>query len=366
MLSKIALPLVGLSCLAVVSAAPFSFDNNPLGNHFPTPSAGELAAIETQALGSIPSGNPPPPPPKADTLTSLRLIAFNELWEVAYFKQVLDHIESRDPGFWDDSQDMQFIQNTVAANFAQEEIHAINANNALAKFDPAGPVLPCQYNFPVSNLKEAIALAATFTDVVMGTLQDVAKRLGDDGDTSFIPGIASVIGQEGEQEGAYRIFQHKLATSSPFLTTSKRDFAFSALIQNFIVPGSCPNLDTIDLKVYGTLTVDTTNIQPQTQDIDFSFEIPKTGLAPEWKSDCSGLELVYINQLNAPRVAKVKNLDIDLHGRKVKITANFPYDPATFGNGLTIVAVTLATGDLTTVDGVANATVFGPGFIEVN
>jgi hypothetical protein len=366
MLSKISLPLIGLSCLAVVSAAPFSFDNNPLGNHFPTPSAGELAAIQTQAHGSIPSGNPPPPPPKADTLTSLRLIAFNELFEVSYFKQLLDLIESKAPGFWDDSQDMQFIQDTVTAVLAQEELHTINANNALAKFDPAGPVLPCQYNFPVNNLKDAIALASTFTDVVLGTLGDVATLLGVDGDAGLIRGIASVIGQEGEQNGFYRIFQNKIPSALPFLTGGTRDFAFSALNQNFIVPGSCPNFNTINLKVFGTLTVDTKNIQPQNQDLDFSFDIPKTGLAPEWKSDCSGLELVFINQQNAPLVAQVKKLDIDLHGGKVKITANFPFDPANFGNGLTLAAVVLASGDLTTVSGVSKATVFGPGLIELN
>jgi hypothetical protein len=367
MISKISLPLIGLSCLAVVSAAPFSFNNNPLGNHFPTPSAGELAAIETQAHGSIPSGNPPPPaPPKADTLTSLRLIAFNELFEVSYFQQLLQLIESHAHGFWDDSKDMKFIQDTITAVLAQEELHAINANNALAKFDPAGPVLPCQYNFPVNNLEDAIALASTFTDVVLGTLGDVATLLGVDGDAGLIRGIASVIGQEGEQNGFYRIFQNKIPSALPFLTSSTRDFAFSALNQNFIVPGSCPNFNTINLKVFGTLTVDTTDIKPQNQDIDFSFDIPKTGLAPEWKPDCSGLELVFINQQNAPLVAKVNKVDVDLHGGKVKITADFPFDPATFGNGLTLAAVVLASGDLTTVTGVAKATVFGPGLIEVN
>jgi hypothetical protein len=367
MLSKISLPLIGLSCLSIVSAAPFSFNNNPLGNHFPTPSAGELAAIQTQAHGSIPSGNPPPPaPPKADTLTSLRLIAFNELFEVSYFQQLLQLIESKANGFWDDSKDMKFIQDTITAVLAQEELHAINANNALAKFDPAGPVLPCQYNFPVKNLEEAIALASTFTDVVLGTLGDVATLLGADGDAGLIRGVASVIGQEGEQNGFYRIFQNKIPSALPFLTSGTRDFAFSALNQNFIVPGSCPNFNTINLKVFGTLTVDTKDIKPQNQDIDFSFDIPKTGLAPEWKPDCSGLELVFINQQNAPLVAKVKKVDVDLHGGKVKITADFPFDQANFGNGLTLAAVVLASGDLTTVTGVAKATVFGPGLIEVN
>jgi hypothetical protein len=189
-----------------------------------------------------------------------------------------------------------------------------------------------------------------------------------DGDAGLIRGVASVIGQEGEQNGFYRQFQNKIPSALPFLTASTRDFAFSALNQNFIVPGSCPNFNTINLKVFGTLTVETDpkDIKPQSETIDFSFEIPKTGLAPEWKSDLSGLELVYINQQNAPTIAKLQKVDIDTHAGKVTLSALFPFDAATFGNGLTLAAVALASGDLTTVDGVAAATQFGPGLIEIN
>jgi hypothetical protein len=370
MLSKIAAAsLFGLSCLAVVSAAPFSFGNNPLGNNFPTPAASQLAAIETQAHGSLPAGNAPPPTPQADTLTSLRLIAFNELFEVSYFTTLLGLIKSKAPGFWDDSRDMNFLIEALTAVQAQEELHAINANNALAKFDKNGPVQPCLYNFPVTNLDDAIALASTFTDVVLGTLQDVATLMGTDGDAGLIRGVASVIGQEGEQNGFYRQLQNKIPSALPFLTASTRDFAFSALNQNFIVPGSCPNFNTINLKVFGVLTIETRagDIKPQPETIDFSFQIPKSGLDPAWKSDCSGLELVYINQQNAPVVAQLKNVDVDTKAGKVTFSALFPFDAATFGNGLTLAAVVNPSGaDLTTVDGVAAATQFGPGLIEIN
>jgi hypothetical protein len=370
MFSKISLPVIGLSCLALVSAAPtFSFNNNPLGNNFPTPAANQLAAIETQAHGSIPSANPKAaaaPPPKADTLTSLRLIAFNELFEVSFFFQLLQNIKNNVPGFVDHSYDMNAITDAVTAVLAQEELHAINANNALKKFDPAGPVLPCQYNFPVTNLHDALALASTFTDVVLGTLQDVATLMGTDGDAGLIRGIASVVGQEGEQNGFYRSQLKKIPSALPFLTASTRDFAFSALNQNFVVPGSCPNFNTINLKVFGTLTVDTTNIQPQNQDIDFSFAIPQGGVPQTWGNNCDNLELVFINQQNAPIIAQVKDFNVDTHANKVTVTANFPFDAATFGNGLTLAAIVLASGDLTTVDGVAAATQFGPGLIEIN
>jgi len=370
MLSKFAsASLIGLSCLAVVSAAPtFSFGNNPLGNNFPTPATAQIAAIETQAHGSLPSGGPPPPhAPSADTLTSLRLIAFNELFEVAFFTELLDLIQNKAPGFWDDSKDMNFIIDALTAVQAQEELHALNANGALTKFDTKnGPVLPCTYNFPVNNLDDAIALASKFTDVVLGTLQDVATLMGTDGDAGLIRGIASVIGQEGEQNGFYRIFQNKIPSALPFLSASTRDFAFSALNQNFVVPGTCGNLGSIDLQIFSPLTIETSEIDAKVQPITFSFDIPKTGLAPEWKSDCSGLSLVYINQQNAPVAEQISKADVDLKAGKVTFTVNFPFDAATFGNGLTIAAVAPSSADLSTADSVAAATVFGPGLIEIN
>ncbi len=47
-------------------------------------------------------------------------------------------------------------------------------------------------------------------------------------------------------------------------------------------------------------------------------------------------------------------------------TAPFPFNGTTFGQGLTIAVVALSSGTLTNVDGVANATLFGPGLIEIN
>jgi len=50
----------------------------------------------------------------------------------------------------------------------------------------------------------------------------------------------------------------------------------------------------------------------------------------------------------------------------VSFTASFPFNEATFGNGLTIAAVTNTTGPFTGADDVAKVTVFGPGLIEIN
>jgi hypothetical protein len=148
------------------------------------------------------------------------------------------------------------------------------------------------------------------------------------------------------------------AESVPWL----REFAFSAL-QSFVIPGSCPNINTIDLQIFEPLNV-LSNVEPKVQDVKFSFAIPANANTASWKSDYSGLSVVYINQQNTPIVQALQNIDV--MDTTVTFTATFPFDEATFGNGLTIAAVTNSTGPFASVDDVAKATVFGPGLIEVN
>lgn len=179
--------LLGFSCLSIVSAAPFSYGNNPLGNGFPTvanPSS-QLTAIEQAAQGSLPNGGAPPTP-KDNTVTSLRLIAFNELFEVAFFTELIANITNNVPGYtFSTDHSKQSALKTLTAIQAQEELHELNANGAVTKFGGKGPIQPCKYNFPVTTYKDAIALASTFTDVVLGTLQDVQSLLGT-GKPSYI------------------------------------------------------------------------------------------------------------------------------------------------------------------------------------
>ncbi|KAF4628894.1 hypothetical protein G7Y89_g9257 [Cudoniella acicularis] len=365
--------LIGLSCLSTLaSAAPFSYGGNPLGNNFPTPNADQIKAIETTAHGSLPippaATGAPAPSLKNDTITSLQLIAFNELFEVAFFTDLLKNITTNMSGYTiPNAKKRQTVINNLVAIQAQEELHALNANNGL-KASNAQPIQPCQYVFPVDNLNDAIELASTFTDVVLGTLQDVQQAAAVAGDAGFVPGVGAVIGQEGEQNGFFRSFGGKIPSALPFLTRSTRSFAFSALNQGFVVPNSCPNFNTIspDLKVFQLLTVDASAIEknPAAGKISFTFELPQGGPKPEWKSDWSGLEIVYINQQNAPITASLESVQVK--GNTVTLQALFPFDAATFGNGLTIAALATAGAPIATVDQVAAATYAGPALIEIN
>jgi len=174
-----------------------------------------------------------------------------------------------------------------------------------------------------------------------------------------------------------------IPNSQPFLTTSTRDFAFSAL-QGFVVPGSCPNEDLIKLKIFGVLTLDTKVIQPTDQNLMFSFDIASlaqsnilpTGFgssnSAQWfkgssldltKVDYTTLSLVYINQQNVPVVEPL--LQPKVSGTVVSFNALFPFQEKLL-NGLTIAAITVGSGPFASAQAVANATLFGPALIEVN
>ncbi|KAF2466352.1 uncharacterized protein BDR25DRAFT_306172 [Lindgomyces ingoldianus] len=349
-----------LSLAAISFAAPAgkrdAYPNGeffPLPNGFPNPSTDQTKQIELEAFGTLPN-SPPPPKISTDGLTNLKLIALNELFEVAYFTELVYNVTNKLHGY-DLGYGHEFVLDSLKAIVAQEELHAINTNGALQNFK-AEPIQPCKYSFPVTDFQSAIALAATFTDVVLGTLQDVNQVFAKNGDDGLVRAVSSVIGNEGEQEGFYHVLQSKRPSTLPFLTTSVRDFAFTA-IQSFTIPGSCPNINTIPLKTFKPLNVLSTNIKAETQNLQFSFAASDAG-TQDWNS----LSLVYINQQNTPVVKSLQN-PVVANG-VVTFQAAFPFDEFEM-NGLTIAAVTRGPGPFASADDVAQAAIFGPGLIEI-
>lgn len=271
------------------------------------------------------------------------------------------------------AEEKAFALEALRAIQAQEELHAIGANAILATAG-ATPIEPCEYVFPSTSFATAIDFARTFTDVVLGTLQDVEYGLAVNGDPGYIPLIASIIGQEGEQVSAstnhpmssvrlttrlqvgwFRTLLDLIPSELPFLTASAGPFAYSAINQIVIVPGSCPNANIIDVPIFPTLAVETSPIKPVDQDIEFSFTSDGS-----WSS---GFSLVYINQQNLPIVEKPKNIKVA--GDVVTFEASFPYTEFIM-NGLTIAAVTSTAGPFANADEVAAVTLYGPGIIEIN
>ena len=81
--------------IAGVAATPFKF---PTPDGFPNLTPATLAQIEHDAGGVLPQG-PLPTVLKPTGVTILQLLANNELFEVAYFTELLDNVTNSVPGY---------------------------------------------------------------------------------------------------------------------------------------------------------------------------------------------------------------------------------------------------------------------------
>jgi hypothetical protein len=389
MRSFISTAALALAASSAVSAAPAAHKSStgglvqlPLGDGFPKPSANQLKQIEKNAFGTL-SNLPPPPKLSDDTLTSLRLVAFNENWESFFFANVLRKLD--DAHFMRTLGELrvtkEVLKTSIESMLAVEELHSINANNALVKVGKVAPIAPCKYVFPVDDIKSAIVLAARFTDVVMGTLADVVVDAATAGDAGFTRGVVASAEDEGEQEGGFRLWLgNNRPQSQPFLTAGVRDYAFSVL-QDFIVPGSCPNENEIDLTVFQPLTAN--DPKARNQDIEFSFSLKPTRYVPS--ASTKGKELISTSKLNGfhstySHGSAWKGLYITyingqniiseplkgapkFDGEKITVKAFFPQEQNDIF-GLTL-AVLTDKKDFTTFAEVEAATLFGPAPLEV-
>ncbi len=222
---------------------------------------------------------------------------------------------------------------------------------------------PCQYNFGVESVKEAVVLAETFTAVVLATLQDVVQLFAKNGDDGAARAVASVIGQEGEQDGFYRILLARKPSQKPFLTTNVAPFAFSVL-KTFIVPGSC-DLSFIPVPTFPTLSVLTGHkgqaVKPEDQDITYTTDLGSSAAAkPFLNGNGAGLFLTLLSGQDLPESAPIKN--VTWSGTQITFSAAFPYTKL-IADGLSIASLT--TSNNLTVANLANSTLAAPGLIQV-
>lgn len=216
--------------------------------------------------------------------------------------------------------------------------------------------MPCEYQFPVTCFTQAVLLAQTFTDIVLGTLPAAQTAFAVDGgdETGLIAVFGSVLAQEGEQTGFYRFAQKKTPSAAPFLTGGSPSFTFTA-IQMFIVPGSCPQpLSDINLTTFGPLSVITV---PKPMNMTLEFAVPGA-VSPSTNS------IVYLSGQNVPVTVPIST--VTCGADMYHFTASFPFESG-FANGLTIAALVNGTGQTyMSNDAVAAATLYGPGLIEVD
>ena len=101
--------IITLATATLAAAAPFSF---PLANGFPKLNATALVEVYKLAGGTLPNIAVPPTLQPAGIQT-LQLIAANELFEVAYFTELLSNISNNVPGY--DIPDKDYVVKTLTA-----------------------------------------------------------------------------------------------------------------------------------------------------------------------------------------------------------------------------------------------------------
>jgi len=105
-------PSLLLATVGLAAAAPFSY---PLANGFPNLNATALQQVYKLAGGTLPNGALPSSL-KPGGVQTLQLIAANELFEVAYFTELLQNITTKVDGY-EDGHD-RYIKDTLEAIIA--------------------------------------------------------------------------------------------------------------------------------------------------------------------------------------------------------------------------------------------------------
>ncbi|KAK0726186.1 hypothetical protein B0T21DRAFT_293618 [Apiosordaria backusii] len=334
---------------------------------FPNPNATQLVVIENTADGTL-SDAPPPPSLNESSIPIFQLINFNENFEVAFFASLIENITANVAGFTLPTEKKEEILEILETVLAQEQLHAIDAANVLKHFNASLIPKPCTYIFPGAiDINSSIALAATFTDVVLGTLQDAAEGLAINGDLGPIREVASIIGQEGQQSGFYRLLLNQKPSEKPFLTTNVGAFAWSAL-QQFVV--SCPfNLSDIAIPIFPPLQV--TNgtggltIEPRDQRLSFIANLTGSSKAEQFINETDpDLFVTYFSGQLLPITVPVEDAEwFGENNTQLRFGAEFPFEENILV-GLTIAALTTK-DNFTSYGEVVEATIAAPGLIEV-
>lgn len=206
-------------------------------------------------------------------------------------------------------------------------------------------------------------LAETHTAVVLGTLQDASELLASNGDVGPVRTVASVIGNEGEQEGFFKDFLGFQPSEKPFLTTSTAAFAFSALNQLFVQ--SCPfDVAEIELPILAPLSVLSGeggfNVTAENQTLRFQADLGDHCVVEDVRGEC--LFVTYLTGQNVPVSEPVTSLQWE--GNVATFEAVFPFE-AFIMKGLTIAALTTS-NNFSSADAVVAATLAAPGLIQVH
>ena len=144
--------LAGIASATPVPALDFGSNAKGIATKdgFPNSSPAQIAVIQKDAKGTL--SNAPPPEKVSDQgITNLKLVALNELSEVAFFSELLDNVTTKVSGYDLGAYATPFMTDMLTSIIAQEKLHLLNANAALSEIQRCShPTL--QIQFPCDQL----------------------------------------------------------------------------------------------------------------------------------------------------------------------------------------------------------------------
>lgn len=129
-----------------------------------------------------------------------------------------------------------------------------------------------------------------------------------------------------------------------------------SLLQQVIVPGSCPNINLITSKLpsFSPLNVLTANIPASNTTVQFSAS---------GNVSSSANSIVYLSGQNVPVTVPITS--VNMTGNVTTFSASLPFS-AGFAKGLTVAALVKGAGQtFANASAVAAATLAGPGLLEI-
>jgi Ferritin-like domain len=221
------LPAVAVALLiSAASALPASITGSAI-----TPQVTQLAG------GGIPvNNNPPAAQLSQNAVSSFELANFLENLESNFFQNGLANLTA-----WGTAGYTNGVSNldVVAAVAAQEEVHVANLVKVITG-NGGQAIVPCQYQFPVSDAPSFYALANIITSVGIGALIDLEANVAPT-DPGVIPAVGSIVPVESRHDAFFRLTANEHPNPTAFETRISGTWAYN-LALDFIVADSCTNL----------------------------------------------------------------------------------------------------------------------------
>ena len=220
-------PAVAIALLiSAASAAPASITGSAINSQ-----------VTQLAGGGIPvNNNPPAPPLSQNAVNSFQLANFLENLESNFFQNGLANLTA-----WGNAGYTNGVSNldVVAAVAAQEEVHVANLVKVITG-NGGQAIVPCSYQFPVSDAPSFFALANIITSVGIGALIDLEANVAPT-DPGVIPAVGSIVPVESRHDAFFRLTANEHPNPTAFETRISGAWAYN-LALDFVVADSCTNL----------------------------------------------------------------------------------------------------------------------------